>query len=188
MAEYSRKYHLDILAYCLMNNHIHVVAIPANEKSLEDTLRIVHTRYAQYFNKKIRSTGHLWQGRYYSCVLDERHLLATARYVERNPVRIKIVNKPTDYIWSSAKSHSAISTNDIIDANNLFKYIDVKQTEWEEFISGSDEPDVVAVIRKYTMTGRPLGGDSFIQKLEKVFDKKLHALPVGRPKGATNKK
>jgi len=188
MAEYSRKYHLDILAYCLMNNHIHVVAIPKNEKSLGDTLRIVHTRYAQYFNNKIRSAGHLWQGRYYSCVLDERHLLAAARYVERNPVRIKIVNKPTDYIWSSAKSHSAISTNDIIDANNLFKYIEIERSQWREFIDKSDESDEVSVIRKYTMTGRPLGATSFINKLEKGFGGRLHALPVGRPKRAINKK
>lgn len=188
IADYSRKYRLDILAYCLMNNHIHFIVMPKDEKSLGDTFRIVHTRYAQYFNKKMRSTGHLWHGRYYSCVLDGRHLLAAARYVERNPVRVKAVNKPTDYVWSSAKSHSAIPTNDIINASSLFTYVEIEQSRWRAFIDKSDEPDEVSVIRKYTMTGRPLGNTAFIQKLEKRFGGRLHALSVGRPKNAGNGK
>ncbi len=188
MADYSRKYHLDILAYCLMNNHVHFIVIPNSEESLGDTLRIVHTRYAQYFNKKMRSTGHLWQGRYYSCVLDERHLLAAAKYIERNPVRVKAVKTPTDYIWSSAKNHSAISNNDIIDASKLFKYVEIEQSQWKEFINKGDEPGEVAAIRKYTTTGRPLGSAVFIQKLEKRFGTRLHALPVGRPKNAGDDK
>ena len=188
VALYGKKFHLTILSYCLMNNHVHFIIIPKNEDSLASTFRIAHTRYSQYFNKKIQAYGHLWQGRFYSCVLDDRHLIATARYVERNPVRVKIVKNPADYSWSSARNHTGISHNDIIDTSDLFKYIEVKQKEWKKFIGESDEPDEVAVIRKYTMTGRPLGGVSFIQKLEKAFDKKLHALPVGRPKKAINKK
>jgi putative transposase len=185
---YSKKFHLTILSYCLMSNHVHFIAVPKNEDSLASTFRIAHTRYSQYFNKKIQTYGHLWQGRFYSCVLDDRRLIATARYVERNPVRIKIVKNPTDYNWSSARNHVGASHNDIIDTSTLFKHIDFKQKEWEKFIGESDEPDEVTVIRKYTMTGRPLGGTSFIRKLEKAFDKKLHALPVGRPKRAINKK
>jgi len=186
MAEYSRKYNLGILAYCLMNNHIHFIALPKDEDSLGDTFRIVHTRYAQYFNKKMHAVGHLWQGRYYSCVLDERRLLAAARYVERNPVRVKLVKTPTDYIWSSAKSHSALSHNDIIDVNTLFKYIEIEQNKWKKFVDEGDDPDEVAAIRKYTVTGRPLGSSTFIQKLEKKFGERLHALPVGRPKNTAD--
>ncbi len=188
VALYSKKFHLTILSYCLMNNHVHFIVIPKNEDSLASTFQIAHTRYSQYFNKKIQAYGHLWQGRFYSCVLDDRHLVAAARYVERNPVRVKIVKNPADYGWSSARNHTGTSHNDIIDTGVLFKYIDVKQKEWGRFIDKSDEPDEVAVIRKYTMTGRPLGNVSFIQKLEKTFNKKLHALPVGRPKRTTSKK
>lgn len=185
---YSKKYHLEILGYCIMNNHVHFIGIPKREDSLAMAFRTAHTRYSQYFNKKIKACGHLWQGRFYSCVLDERHLLATARYIERNPVRIKIVKKPTDYIWSSAKNHAGISCKDIIDTSPLFKYIEVEQSKWEEFIDKSDEPDEVSIIRKYTMTGRPLGGASFVQRLEKVFGERLHALPVGRPRMVSRKK
>ena len=188
MAGYGQKYRLDILAYCLMNNHIHFIAIPRDENSLGDTFRIVHTRYAQYFNKKLKAAGHLWQGRYYSCVLDDRRLLAAARYVERNPVRVKAAKTPIDYMWSSARSHCAVSTDDIIDASKLFKYVDIKQGQWKEFIDKGDEPDEVSVIRKHTMTGRPLGSNAFIQKLEKKFGNRLHALPIGRPKNAGSEK
>ncbi|OGW77137.1 MAG: hypothetical protein A3I73_02970 [Omnitrophica bacterium RIFCSPLOWO2_02_FULL_45_16] len=186
---YSKKYHLEILSYCIMSNHVHFIATPKKEDSLALVFRTAHTRYSQYFNKKINAYGHLWQGRFYSCVLDEQHLLAAARYIERNPVRIKIVKKPTDYIWSSARSHAGISHSDIINTSPLFKYIEIKQgSEWKDFIYESDEPDEIAVIRRYTMTGRPLGGASFVQRLEKVFGERLHALPVGRPgKGSSNK-
>jgi len=181
VAYYSQKCQLEILGYCIMTNHVHFIAIPKKEDSLARVFKLTHTLYSQYFNKKMKARGHLWQGRFYSCVLDDNHLLATAGYIERNPVRAKIVKKPTDYIWSSAKSHCGISHKDAIDTTSLFKYIEIKQGKWKDFIDRSDDPDEVSVIRKYTMTGRPLGSNSFIHRLEKVFDKRLTALPVGRP-------
>ena len=182
IADYSRKYHLAILAYCLMDNHIHFIVIPGSEDSLAKTFSITNTLYSQYFNKKMNISGHLWQGRYYSCVLDDRHLLAAAKYIERNPVRARIVKKPTEYAWSSAKSHVGISHKDIIDTSPLFKYIEIEQEDWREFIDKTDEANDIAVIRKHTMTGRPLGDSSFIERLEKMFSMRLHALTVGRPK------
>ena len=62
-------------------------------------------RYSQYCNEKIGQRGHLWQGRFYSCPLDGVHLYMAMRYVERNPVRARIVEKAEDYTWSSAASH-----------------------------------------------------------------------------------
>lgn len=188
IADYSQKYNLEILGYCIMNNHVHFLVIPKKEDSLAMVFRIAHTRYSQYFNKKMNAHGHLWQGRFYSCVLDDRRLLATARYIERNPVRVKVIKKPVDYAWSSAKCHSGILHKNIIDTNSLFRYIDIEQSQWIDFIDKSDEPDDISMIRKYTMTGRPLGSNSFIQKLEKMFDERLHALPIGRPKDTKSKK
>ena len=92
------------------------------------------------------------------------------------------------YIWSSAKSHCAVSTDDIIDANILFKYVEIEQSRWRAFIDQSEDPDEVSAIRKYTMSGRPLGSAAFIQKLETRFGSRLSALSVGRPKEAGNKK
>ena len=65
-------------------------------------------RYAQYFNQKYDRVGHLWQGRYYSCILGDTHFMAALRYVERNPVRAKMVDKPWLWIWSSAREHTGV--------------------------------------------------------------------------------
>lgn len=188
ISEYSRKYNLIILAYCLMNNHIHFIVIPKDADSLARTFSIVHTRYSQYFNKKMNVFGHLWQGRFYSCVLDDKRLVAAARYVERNPVRVKVAKEPMEYEWSSARAHIEPSYKGAIDTSSLFKYIEIEQKRWKEFIGKSDEVNEVSLIRKHTMTGRPLGEGHFIQKLEKMFGIRLHALPVGRPKREDGKK
>ena len=81
LARYSGKYGLEIWAYCLMPNHVHVVAVPTTQSALAATFNLVHMQYAQYYNKKEGATGHLWQGRYFSCVLDESHVHAAVRYV-----------------------------------------------------------------------------------------------------------
>ena len=190
IAFYSKKFNLTILSYCLMDNHVHLIVIPRNERSIARTLSISHTRYAQYFNKKLRASGHLWQGRFYSCILDEKHLVACARYVERNPVRAGMVKRPEEYAWSSAKEHAdaSISNKHILDTGRLFEYIDIGKGRWKDVLSESDDPEEVSLIRKHTMTGRPLGGNAFIDKLEDKLNMRLRALPVGRPKKIVKKK
>ncbi|MDP3730404.1 MAG: transposase [Candidatus Omnitrophota bacterium] len=182
MDEYSRKYNLLIIAYCLMSNHVHFIVIPSDEYSIARTFNTAHMRYSQYRNKKMGTAGHLWQGRFFSCVMDEKHLAAAARYIERNPVRAHIAKKAYDYVWSSAKDHVDNTHTSIIDSGELFKYVDIEQVKWKSFIDAPDNTEDISSIRKYTMTGRPLGRESFINKLEKEFGERLHALPVGRPK------
>ena len=98
---YSKKYRLDILAYCLMTNHVHVVAVPHAVDSLARTLHALHSRHGRMVNLEQGWTGHLWQGRFLSAPLDEKHLFAAVRYVERNPVRAGIVKQAQEYPWSS---------------------------------------------------------------------------------------
>ena len=100
--EYSKRYQLSILAFCLMNNHVHFIAIPGKEDSLSKVFSIVHMRHSQYLNKRMGKSGHLWQGRFYSCVLDENYLIASLRYVENNPVRAGILKEAWKWKWSSA--------------------------------------------------------------------------------------
>ena len=103
--EYSEKYGMKIYAYCLMSNHVHFIASPVKEDSLAMTFKYVNMRYSSYFNKNNRRSGHLWQGRFYSCPLQFEHALEALRYVERNPVRAKMVELPWEYEWSSAREH-----------------------------------------------------------------------------------
>jgi putative transposase len=180
--EYSQKFGLSILAYCLMKNHVHFIAIPDREYSLAKTFHTVHMRYSQYFNKKLKSTGHLWQGRFYSCVLDEPHLIVATKYIERNPVRAKIVDKPWQWRWSSALVHVDKIVESPLKLADFFGIVDMSYQSWTEYIDSEDDTKKLCEIRKHTLTGRPLGSVSFIEDLEKRFCRKLTALPRGRPK------
>ena len=100
-----RIQHLSLLGYCLMSNHVHLIVIPHRPESLPLALKHTHGRYAEYFNARHVSSGHVWQGRYYSCPLDPPHFCAALRYTELNPVRAGVVQDPADYPWSSAAAH-----------------------------------------------------------------------------------
>ncbi|MCX5697585.1 MAG: transposase [Candidatus Omnitrophica bacterium] len=180
--EYSLKYSLSILVYCLMQNHVHFIAIPNEIDSLAKTFNAAHMRYSQYFNKKLKQRGHLWQGRFYSCVLDEPHLLLAARYIERNPVRAGLVKKPWQWPWSSAISHVNGKENGLIELGDLLGIIGMSCPSWEKYIDSPEENNSLQRIRKHTLTGHPLGTIAFIEKLEAKFGRRLCALPIGRPK------
>jgi putative transposase len=101
----SELSNLPVLAYCLMDNHIHLVVVPENASVLAEVMQRVHGRYAQYLNARRCRCGHLWQNRYSSCPLGPGHLWTAVRYVEMNPVRAGMVRGPRDYEWSSAEAH-----------------------------------------------------------------------------------
>jgi putative transposase len=180
--EYSDKYGVSILAYCLMRNHVHFIVIPGKEDSLARAFNTAHMRYSQYFNEKMQVAGHLWKGRFYSCVLDERHLVAAARYIERNPVRANMVNRPWEWKWSTALVHVGEEEKSLIRLSNLFEIMNMSCVSWKEYIDLKEDPGFLSDIRKYTLTGRPLGEIEFVEELEKRFNRRLFALPRGRPK------
>ncbi len=180
--EYSLKYSLSILAYCLMQNHVHFIATPNEIDSLAKTFNAAHMRYSQYFNKKLKQRGHLWQGRFYSCVLDEPHLLLAARYIERNPVRAGLVKKPWQWPWSSAISHANGKENGLIELGDLLGIIGMSCPSWAKYIDSPEEKNFLQRVRKHTLAGYPLGSMAFIEKLEAKFGRRLCALPIGRPK------
>lgn len=179
LKEYSRKYSLKIWAYCLMNNHVHFVCVPMENDSLAKTFNTLHMRYSQYFNKKKRALGHLWQGRFYSSSLDERHLYAAIRYIENNPVRAKIAERPHEYKWSSAKAH-VYGGNDSVLASDCYLVKEIK--DWLSYLTERDDKTLIDNIRKNSKTGRPCGDETFIQKIEGVLGRRLNALPKGRPR------
>ena len=179
---HSVKYQLDILAYCLMTNHVHFIVIPNAEKALAKTFNFAHMRYSQYFNKKMGMCGHLWQGRFYSCVMDEKYVYACARYIERNPVRAKIVKNPLNYKWSSARIHCGMEKNDELGVKKLFNYVGNNPKEWSSFIVKVDKDEDVTAIRGHTLKGAPIGEEKFIKKLENKLGRILKLRPRGRPK------
>jgi putative transposase len=101
MAEWCNALEVEILAYCLMPNHVHLIAVPQSADGLGRAIGEAHRRYTRMINFRERWRGHLWQGRFASFVLDEPYLLTAARYVELNPVRAGLVGAPSRYRWSS---------------------------------------------------------------------------------------
>jgi len=178
MNKYSAINGVDITAFCLMTNHVHFIVIPKSEDGIGKTFSIVQMRYAQYMNKKRKTNGHLWQGRYYSCILDDQHLYRAVRYVEMNPVRARMVKKPVDYLWSSARWHSGIDQ----ESNIFLKDIRmVGKNEWLEYLEESDG-NFDEMIRRKTQKGLAAGDAEFIEKLETRFKCVLKEKTAGRPR------
>jgi len=179
LRKYCHKYRLNIWAYCLMRNHVHFVCIPLRDDSLAKTFNTLHMLYAQYVNRKKGAAGHLWQGRFYSCILDERHVYGAVRYVENNPVRSGLVKHAEDYRWSSARNHIKDVSDEILSKDcPLLGEI----SNWGAYLKEREDNDVLTNIRKNGIMGRPCGDDSFIKKLERRFERRLKALPRGRPR------
>ena len=183
--QHADKYGLEVFGYCLMTNHIHIIAVPHNEDSLARAMGRTHFRYAQYINRFHKRSGHLWQGRFYSCALDESHFFVAMKYIELNPVRTKVCRVPWRYEWSSAAVHiDKKSKSELINLSAWYEMISANQ--WKNsLLDGIDDSQVLS-LRCNTHTGRPLGSDSFLSKMEKLLGRRVRALPVGRP-GKTKK-
>ena len=184
--DYSEKYDMKIAAYCLMTNHMHFIAIPNKKDSLSRTFNYTHMRYTQYKNTRKEASGHLWQGRFYSCILDENHLIEAIRYVERNPVRAKLVKDAWGWEWSSAGEHVGIGKSRI-PLVSMEETKGLNKEEWKEYLAEEEQEEFNKDIRIKTTTGRPLGSERFVRNLEEEFKTRLIALPRGRQKAKQNK-
>lgn len=155
-----------ILAYCLMTNHVHLIATPGREDSLAVLLRRVHGRYAQYYNVRCGRSGHLWQNRFFACVLQDDHLWAALSEVERNPVRAAMTVRAGDYPWSSAAAH--LGCADISGMLDMDWWRCECPENWAETIDG-DDPKVVSSLRQCTYSGRPFGSEAFVNEMSVRF-------------------
>jgi len=181
LKEESEKHGLEIDAYCLMTNHVHVVCRPVNETSLARALGRTHWRYTHYVNRLHGRSGHLWQNRFYSCALDEAHLWAALKYVERNPVRAGVLGEPWRYRWSSAAAHTGSEdATELLDLDRWYSM--VSDSEWRLILAEPEDDEMVGVLRTRTHTGRPLGSDSFLSKIERALGRRVRPLPRGRPR------
>jgi putative transposase len=180
LQQYTKQQRLAILGYCLMPNHVHLITVPEREGSLRNTLRNVHGRYAAYLNVRQASSGHVWQGRYYSCPMDDDHLWTALRYVERNPVRAGMVREAADFAWSSARSHMGGGWDGMIDLTPWSERWTLD--EWREFLSATEFERESEALRRSTHCGRPLGSPQFVERLEANLARPLLARRGGRPK------
>ena len=114
MSEWCRRRAVEVWAYCLMPNHVHVVAVPETASGLARAIAEVHRRYTQLVNRREKWVGYLWQGRFSSHPMNDRYLLMAGRYAEMNPVRARLARQPWRYRWSSAAGRVSRHINSIV--------------------------------------------------------------------------
>jgi putative transposase len=163
ITEWCTVYAINILGYCLMPNHVHLILVPENEESLALAIGKVHLRYSRRINFREGWRGHLFQGRFASYVMDEHYLLSCARYIERNPVRAKLASHPAEWRWSSARAHIDGLADGIVDVDPLLELAD---TDWRAFLEREDSSREVAALHRHERTGRPLGHPEFVDGVE----------------------
>jgi putative transposase len=174
-----RENGVGICAYCLMTNHVHLIAIPESVKSISKALHDAHTEYSMYFNVKYGFVGHLWQGRPDMCVMDETHTWNALRYVERNPVRAGMVERAEDYLWSSAAAHCGLRDDLLISTD--FPTLGVIEN-WSEWLRIDHTEEEKRTIRLHTSTGRAWCTPEMLIHLEALTGRDLKLRKPGRPK------
>ena len=182
LKEECEKHGVTVDGYCLMTNHVHLIATPQREESLAKGLGRTHFRYTQYVNRLHGRSGHLWQNRFYSCALDDDHYWTAMAYVEQNPVRARLVRRPWTYRWSSAAAHCGRGR----DRSALLDLVSWNEwtggSDWQETLASMLADEALSALRLNTHRGRPLGSDAFLSKIEALVGRRLRPLPVGRPR------
>ena len=180
MAMWCAEQQVEIWAYCLMPNHVHLVALPQTETGLARAIGEAHRRYTVRVNKRENWRGYLFQGRFSSCPMDEHYLLAAVRYVELNPVRAGLAEKAWQYPWSSAKAHVTGRDDRLVKVKPMLE----RMPDWREHLAATIETIELDIIRRHLRTGRPLGDRSFVELLEAKTGRKLAPRKRGRKPGA----
>ncbi len=161
MREQLDAHDVAVRAWCLMSNHIHLVAVPETEDGLAKAIGRAHQRYTRGINFRQKKRGYLFQGRFHSCVMDEPYFLAAVTYVELNPVRAGMCDAAWDYPWSSARFHVGLRKSDALVRDRDLLGM---ESSWRRHLRGGTEH--VDFLRKKTRTGRPCGEEAFIHTIE----------------------
>ena len=184
MAEWCDKRGVEIWAYCLMPNHVHMIVVPSSQSGLAGAIGEAHRRYSRAVNFREGWRGYLWQGRFASFVMDEKHLLACVRYVELNPVRGRLTADPWSYRWSSARSHDTGHDDDLVKVKPLLDMVG----DWRKFLSEEPTEAESEEIRRHERTGRPLGDDKFVGSIEKLLGRVVRKMRPGPKPGKKHEK
>ena len=183
LKEHAARFELQVLGYCLMSNHVHLVAIPGHPASLAKAIGRTDFTYTQAVNRARGWSGHLWQNRFFSCPLEDVHLWRALCYVDRNPVRAGLVRLARRHPWSSAEAHcGGTDPAGLIDPaawRGLWG-----RGDWAAELRRPEDAAELRALRQSTHTGRPLGSERFVAALEAKAGRLLHARAVGRPRKA----
>ncbi len=176
MAEWCERCGVEVWAYCLMPNHVHLIAMPSRADGLRLAIGEAHRRYTQHVNLRKGWRGHLWQGRFASFPMDDPYLLTAACYIELNPVRARLVTEAPEYLWSSAAAHLRGCNDGLVKVEPLLALTG----DWGELLTVPLPTDSWDAFRRHERTGRPLGGEGFVAHLENTLGRVLKPQRPGR--------
>jgi putative transposase len=172
----KERYSIKIYAYCLMPNHFHLVIFTPKASALSQAMQWIGTSYVRYYNKRYQISGHLWQGRYKSFIVQEdSYLLSLIKYVEANPLRAKIVKDATLYKYSSAYNR-VNRIEDIMDTPPI-----ELPNEWAEYINQKDTKTDLDTIRNSVNRQAPLGEEDWQMRVAQEYGLESTLNPRGRP-------
>jgi putative transposase len=181
LAQYRRKYGVDVWGYCLMDNHMHALAVPHGMDSLARCFAGTNLIYTQRVNRKQGRSGRLWQNRFFSCPVDkDEYLWPALRYIDRNPVRSKMVRQAWEYHWSSARHHVTGEADPLLNEPDWL-LAELRRRKYRSYLKDESE-EKAAEIRRTTATGRPLGGGTLLSVLESRLGRVLSIQKRGRPR------
>jgi putative transposase len=169
---------VEVWAYCLMPNHVHLIAAPSDPHGLARAMGATHLRYTRVVNRREGWAGFLWQGRFTSFPMDETYLLQCTRYVGLNPVRAGLVRQAIEWPWSSVRSHLRDRDDTLLTPQPLAERLGAALGE---FFDVDVEAEARSRLRAASTAGRPLGDAAWIAALERKTGRKLTAAPRGRP-------
>lgn len=158
------------LAWCLMDNHVHLILVPETADGLRATLSRVHTTYSQRINASQGLDGHLFQGRFASYPMDDGHLFVAARYIENNPVRAGLVAEAADWPWSSARAHLGLGSDGVTDIAALGSHV----ANWRAMLArGLEAADEAEAVERASRSGLPLGPAEWRRALAERLGRRL---------------
>jgi len=169
LAENCRAAGVEVWAWCLMPNHVHLILVPSDPDGLRRALARLHRSYAGIIQARRKRSGHFWQGRFGAVAMDEEHLAAALRYVSLNPVRARLVQRAQDWRWSSVRAHLRGKE----DGLTALAPIRDRFPRFADLLAGEPEPELFARLRSAESVGRPLGNDGFLTRLERLTRRTL---------------
>lgn len=183
LRDQCKRFEVKLLGYCLLNSHIHLLAIPRQSDALSKAVGRTHYYYARYVNKTHKKYGQIWQDRFASCVVDEYYKWIVLKYIERHPVRWSMVQNAWDYPWSSAMSHiSGIESDTVKGLLHLDDWVKtVSLQHWRKTLAAGDSTEEIDRIRMATHRGRPLGSEAFILSVEQTLNRTLRPASLIKP-------